>query len=77
MSKQITKQIEKIELIKVEKIFNNPELKVIFHYNLYLEGIDNPLILSHPNTNIDTSIVGKKIKYKLNQENLISKFDIV
>jgi len=77
MSKPITKKIEKIELIKIEKVFNNPELKMNYHYNLYLEGIDEPLTFSNPDTKIDTSIVGKKIKYKLDEENLISNFELI
>ena len=77
MGKQITKKIEKIELIKVEKIHNNPSMKYVFHYNLFLEGIEEPLIISNPNTNLDTSVSGKKIKFKLSDDNEISEFDIV
>lgn len=77
MAKVITKKIEKLELVKVEKVFNNPAQKFIFHYNLFLEGIDEPLIISNPDTNLDTNISGKKIKYKLSDENEISDFDII
>lgn len=77
MSKQVTKKIEKLELVRVEKIFNNPEKKFIYHYNLFLEGIDEPLILSNPEKSLGTEFSGKKIKFKLDEENLISDFDIV
>jgi hypothetical protein len=77
MSKKITKKIEKLELVKIEKIFNNPELKFIYHYNLFLEGIEEPLLISNPNQKIEESVEGKTIKFKFNEENLISDFELI
>jgi hypothetical protein len=77
MAKQITKKIEKLELIKIEKVFNNPSKKQIYHYNLFLEDIDEPLILSELNNPINIDVVGKKIKYKLSDENEITDFEIL
>lgn len=77
MSKQITKKIDKLELIKVEKLFNNPDIKQIYHYNLYLEGIEDPLILNSNDIQLDTTIAGSKIKYKLSDDNEISDFQIL
>lgn len=77
MGKSIIKQIEKVELIKIEKIFNNPEKKLIFYYNLFLEGIDEPLLFTNPEKEIETDLTGLKIKFKFNEENLISEFELV
>jgi hypothetical protein len=77
MGKQITKKVEKLELIKVEKLFNNPDVKQIYHYNLYLEGIEDPLIFSSNDSQLDTQIAGMKIKYRLSDENEVSEFEIL
>lgn len=78
MAKTITKKITKVELIKVEKHFNNPDIKQVYHYNFYFDNeTENPLIVSNPNQPIQYDIVGKKIKYKLNDENEVENFELI
>ena len=73
--KGITKTIEKLELIKVEKNFNKREQQ--YFYNIYLEGIDEPLLIGGLNEQITQSIVGSKIKYKLNEDNEVKDFEVI
>lgn len=75
MGKAITKKILDVKLVKVEKTFNNNKLPKYF-YNLFLEGIEEPVILELEDT-IDNSIIGSKIKYYLNENFEISDFDII
>lgn len=77
MSKVLTKKIEKVELIKVEKVFNNPAMKQKYVYNFYFEGIDNPLIVENINEPIKEELSGRKIKYKLNSDNEVIDFDVI
>jgi hypothetical protein len=75
MGRAITKKILDVKLIKVEKTFNNHKLPKYF-YNLFLEGIEEPIVLELTET-IDSSIIGNKIKYYLNENFEISEFDII
>jgi hypothetical protein len=70
----MTKTIEKIELIKIEKErFSRVER---YFYNIYLSGINEPLLVSDLGSKLDSSLVGKQIKYRFNEENIIEDFDI-
>jgi hypothetical protein len=75
MGRAITKEILDIKLVKVEKTFNNDK-KPKYFYNLYLQGIEEPVILELEDT-IDNSIVGSKIKYYLNESFEISEFELI
>lgn len=77
MGKQITKKVEKLELIKIEKLFNNPDVKQIYHYNLYLEGIEIPLIFSSNDSELNSQMAGCKIKYRLSDDNEVTDFEII
>lgn len=74
MAKSHSKNITHFELIKVEKRFNGAKQK--YFYNLGLEGIEGYLLLE-AETNITDNLVGKKLKYKLNDENIVVDFDLV
>jgi hypothetical protein len=67
-------KIENVELIKVEKNYTTKEVKNF--YNLSLQGIEETLLLVI-NESIDTDIVGKEIKYHLNEDGVISDFDLI
>lgn len=73
--KRFEKKIIDLKLIKFEKLFNQAE-KEKYYYNIELEGIDD-LLLVESHTPIPSTIIGKKIKYKLNSENEVSDFDFV
>jgi hypothetical protein len=75
MGKAISKKIERIELIKVENTYNNGDKRTYF-YNIYLEGIDEPLLVNHVKDPIPFEYIGKKIKFNLNSENEVSNFEI-
>jgi len=77
MGKTITKKIIKVELIKVEKIFNNPSMKQKFIYNFYFEGMDEPLIVENIDEPITAGIEGHKIKYSLNSDNEVQNFELL
>jgi hypothetical protein len=76
MAKSITKKIEKVELIKVEKSYRhgvNPK----YFYNFTFDGIDEPLLVIHEGTPLSGQMVGHKIKYKLDDDNLITEFELL
>lgn len=76
MGKEVTKKIESIELVKLERRFNSSE-KYKYYYNLKLEKVEDVLILES-NHQIPVAIVGSKIKYKLDPNtNEISDFDLI
>lgn len=64
-----------IKLIKVEKLYNQRKPSKFF-FNLHLEDIDEPLLIE-TGTPLDPSLVGMKIKYKLNEENEVSEFELI
>jgi hypothetical protein len=71
--KTITKKILKVELFKIENNYNKKEKT--FFYNLYLDGIDEPLLLNDLKQPLQFDLVGRKIKYKINGENEVSDFE--
>lgn len=73
--KPISKKIEKVELIKIETAYN-PKRK-FYYYNLYLTDIVEPLLISNLAEPLPTDLVGMKIKYKLNEDNTITEFDLL
>lgn len=73
--KPITKEILKVELVKIETAYN-PKRKV-FYYNLYLTEIDEPLLISKEDEIDVSQLLGMKIKYKLNEDNIITEFDLL
>jgi hypothetical protein len=76
MAKTITKKIQKVELIKVEKSYRhgvNPK----FFYNFTFEGIDEPLLVIQEGEPLPPQMVGHKIKYKLDDDNLVSEFELL
>jgi hypothetical protein len=74
--KTVTKKIEKVELIKIEKTYNSGK-KPTYYYNIYLEGFEFPLMMNTVGETLPNDFAGKKLKYKLNDENEVSEFDIV
>lgn len=70
----MTKTIEKIELIKIEKErFSRIEK---YFYNIYLSGINEPLLVADLESKLDFGLIGKQINFKFNEDNLIEEFDI-
>lgn len=63
------------KLIKVEKKFNQMKPSKFF-YNLYLENIEEPLLLETEGQ-LEPTLVGHHIKYKLNEENEVSDFEFI
>jgi len=77
MGKTITKKIEKVELVKVEKVFNRPDIKQKYIYNFFFEGLDEPLLLESIDVPLAYDAVGHKIKYKLNADNEVEDFEFI
>lgn len=75
MSKQYSKKIIDFKLVKVEKSFNQQRAPK-YIYNLQVEGIDDILIIESSKI-ISDNPVGFKIKYKLNEDNTISDFELL
>jgi hypothetical protein len=73
--KQKTHKVIDCKLIKVEKLFNQTKPHKLF-YNLILEGVDEPLLLE-TEQEIQPGLIGQKIKYKLNEENEVSEFELL
>ena len=74
MVKSQSKKITHFQLIKVEKKYNGLPPK--YFYSLGIEGIEGFLILES-DENIVDKVVGKSIKYKLNEENEVIDFDFI
>lgn len=75
MKKSKSHKIENLELLKIEKTYragNKPK----FYYNLTLENIEEPLLLIIEE-NISNSLIGQKIKYILNDDNIVSDFELL
>lgn len=76
MAKELTKKIESIELVKLERRFNS-DIKYKYFYNIKIEKIDELLILES-NHEVPSSIIGSKIKYKLDPNtNEITDFELI
>jgi hypothetical protein len=75
MGRAITKKIEKVELIKVEKSFRH-DVEPKYFYNFKFEGIDE-LLLVIDNKPASPQLVGHKIKYTINEENVIDHFELI
>jgi hypothetical protein len=73
--KQKSHKITDCKLIKVEKLYNQVRPNKFF-YNLILEGIDEPLLIE-TESQFDIDLTGAKIKYKLNEENEVSEFELL
>ena len=76
MKKQVKKKIEKIELIKVEKTYR-PGIQPSYYYNLYLQEIEEPLLLVLEFQLNENDLNGKTIKYSVNGEGLVSEFQFI
>jgi hypothetical protein len=76
MKKQIKKKIENVELIKVEKNYRAGSLP-IYYYNLYLQEIEEPLLLVLEFQLDENDLNGKTIKYFVNGEGLVLDFEFV
>ena len=75
MAKTLSKIVENISLIKVEKNYR-PGSTPTYVYNLKLEGIDQELLLETQYI-LDAGFKGKKIKYILNEDNVLSNLEIL
>jgi len=77
MGSIIDNKITKVELIKVEKVFNDPLIKSVFHYNFFFDNIDVPLLVSNPNGELKNDCVGMKLRCKLNDENIVESLEFI
>jgi hypothetical protein len=73
MKGDYTNKIEDLQLIKVEKKFNGHNQK--YYYNIKFSEIDELLIIE-TEEQLDLSMIGLIIKYKLNSEGIIEEFNI-
>jgi hypothetical protein len=69
-----THKIEKVELIKIEKNYNAGS-KPKFYYDMTLQDIDEPLLLILDNP-LEDGLIGRKIKYFLNEDKIVSEFEL-
>lgn len=75
MGKQKTHKIEKVELVKIEKNYSAGS-KQKFYYNMTLHDIDEALLLILDGP-LQDGLINRKIKYNLNEENLVSDFELL
>lgn len=61
--------VESIDLVRIQKSFRS-DVDTKYFYNLKLSGIDD-LLLLETEYKLDNLIVGKKVSYVLNDENLV------
>lgn len=67
--------IIKLELIKVDKSFRQ-DIPTRYHYSITFDGIDEPLIINDLDQPLTSQMVGHKIRYKLNEANEVSEFEL-
>lgn len=75
MGKLITKKIESVKLIKIEKTYNAGS-KPTYYYSIQLEEIEDPIIIELKTT-LTQDMVGMKLKYRVNTKGEIIDFDVV
>lgn len=75
MAKTLSKIVENITLLKVEKTYKPGNLPKYF-YSIQLEGIEEELLLETEYM-LDNGFKGKKIKYILNEDNVLSNLEIL
>jgi hypothetical protein len=75
MGKALSKTVESITLIKVQKTYRPGNLPT-YIYNLKLEGIEDELLLETQYV-LENGFQGKKIKYTLNEDNIVSNLEIL
>jgi hypothetical protein len=75
MAKTLSKIVQNITLIKIEKNYN-PGATPKYFYSIQLEGIEDELFLETEYM-LDKGFKGKKIKYILNEDNLVSNLEIL
>jgi hypothetical protein len=75
MAKTLSKIVESITLIKVEKTYKPGNLPKYF-YSIQLEGIQDELLLE-TDYMLDKGFKGKKIKYILDEDNMVYNLEIL
>jgi hypothetical protein len=75
MAKTLSKIVENITLIKVEKTYRPGNLPKYF-YSIQLEGIQDELLLE-TDYMLDKGFKGKKIKYILDEDNMVYNLEIL
>jgi hypothetical protein len=71
--KDIEKKIESINLIKVEKNYR-PGATPKYFYNIKLSGIKEELLLETQYV-LQAGLVGRKMSYQLDDENIVKNFE--
>lgn len=72
--KNTFQQIISFKLVKIEKRYNPTSIQ--HFYELILEGNEEPLFIVTPEI-INIDLTGEKISYKLNEDGLISSFELL
>jgi len=72
----LSQKIKGLELVKIQNTYT-PGAKPTYFYNIFLEGIDEPLLVSDVPGPIFSEYIGKTIVYKLNGDSEITDFDII
>lgn len=72
----IQQKIKGLELIKILNTYE-PGGRPTYFYNIHIEGIDEPLLVSDVAGPILNEYIGKSIVYKLNNDNEVIDFNII
>ena len=75
MTNSLHHKILDIKLVKIQKTFNR-NLPVKYFYNLQLENFEEPILFEIEET-LDNSLIGKSIKYHLDENYEVSEFEII
>lgn len=77
MKMKYKQKIEKIELVKIEKPVNR-NIPFKYFYNIFIEGINDSLLIETDLQINSLEFVGRSIKYELDKNtNEVSKFDFI
>jgi hypothetical protein len=67
--------IQKIELVRKEKVRTSGDSHHLYFFLLWLDGFDEPLLLENLKTELNDELVGAKVVVTTDKNNKISKLD--
>lgn len=70
-------EIQKVELVRKEKVRTSGNNHELFFFMIWLEGFDEPMLLENLPYYLDDQWVGKKVHITTDKENKITKLDIL
>ncbi len=75
--KTVTSTIQKVELVRMERRYQFGSKSNLYFYFLWIEGLDEPLLLEEITEPLEPTLVGTKLKYKVDSNGNVKNFEIL